>query len=588
VADIDPQILERAKTWTTSKFDEDTRKEVQELLDQENWEELTDRFYQDLEFGTGGMRGVMGAGTNRMNVYTVRASTQGFANHIKTHGGKGILSVVIGHDCRKHSREFALEAARVMAGNSIRAYLFDDIRATPQIAYAVRHLKATAGIILTASHNPAKYNGYKAYWSDGAQVIPPHDKGIIAEVQKVLTEDLEIKRLGHRAAEEMGFLIEVGEKVDAAYFAEVKKLQLFGDEVAEVAGDFKAVYTPLHGVGSCAVPRALKEWGFDSVEILEAQREPDGSFPTVKAPNPEESENLKLSMDRADEIGADLVLATDADSDRLGVALRPEGKDWVLLTGNQIACLLLDHVLAGRKARGTMPEKPLVISTIVTSPMMGAIAESYGCEFRETLTGFKWIAAIVRECEEKQTGHGFLFGAEESFGYLTGDYCRDKDGISATCLLIEAAALARTRGETLLDVLDRLYLKLGFHMEGLQSFYFEGRTGKEKIASIMDGLRKNPPSELAGRKVIRIDDVLRSVTTRGGEEVPLILPQSNVLLFSLEGGGRLAARPSGTEPKIKFYSAVRVEAGEGGLGTARTGAQEMLEKLKLEVDAWVQ
>lgn len=586
VADIDPKILERAKLWTSSKFDDDTRKEVQDLIDQEDWEELTERFYQDLEFGTGGMRGIMGAGTNRMNVYTVRASTQGFANYIKREG-KGVLSVVIGHDCRKHSREFALEAARVMAGNSIRAYVFDDIRATPQIAFAVRHLRATAGIILTASHNPAKYNGYKAYWDDGAQVVPPHDKGIIAEVQKVMTEDLEIKRLGHRAAEEMGFLVEVGEKVDTAYFAEVKKLQLFEEEVKDVAGDFKAVYTPLHGVGGVAVPRALEEWGFRSVETLAAQRDPDGSFPTVHAPNPEESENLKLSMARADEIGANLVLATDADSDRLGVALRPEGGEWALLTGNQIACILLDHVLAGQKARGIMPAKPLVVSTIVTSPLMGAIAKGYGCEFQETLTGFKWIASIVRGYEEEGTDHKFLFGAEESFGYLAGDYCRDKDGVSANCLLIEAAALAQTRGETLLDVLDRLYAQHGYHQEGLLNFYFEGKAGKEKIASIMEGLRRSPPESLGGRKVIRVDDVLRSVTTRGGEEVPLVLPQSNVLLFHLEGGGRLAARPSGTEPKIKFYSSIRIEAGEGDMDGARKQADALLEKLHEQVQAWV-
>jgi phosphomannomutase len=292
-------------------------------------------------------------------------------------------------------------------------------------------------------------------------------------------------------------------------------------------------------------------------------------------------------MDRAEEIGAKLVLATDADSDRLGVAIRPEGGDWALLSGNQIACLLLDHVLAGRKSSGTMPEKPLVVSTIVTTPLMGAIAEGYGCEFQETLTGFKWIASIVRGYEEKGTGHTFLFGAEESFGYLTGSYCRDKDGVSAACLLIEAAALAETRGETLLDVLDRLYKRFGYHQEGLLNFFFEGKTGKEKIASILDKLRKSPPKTLGGRKVIRIDDVLRSVTIRGGEEVPLILPQSNVLLFSLEGGGRLAARPSGTEPKIKFYSSVRVEAEGDGLEDAHQQADELLEKLHAEVHEWV-
>ena len=450
MADIDPQILERAKRWTTGDYDEDTRKEVQALIEAEDWEELTDCFYQDLEFGTGGLRGVMGAGTNRMNVYTVRAATQGFANYIKQQKDvRGLYACVIGHDCRKNSREFALEAARVMAGNSIRAYVFEGVRPTPMVAYAVRHLKATAGINLTASHNPGKYNGYKAYWSDGAQVTPPHDKGIIAEVRKVVEEGGEIKRLGHRAATEMGFLVEIPADVDEEYFRQVYSLARYTDEIADVAKDFKAVYTPLHGVGGLAVTKALAQWGFQGAEVLAEQKEPDGNFPTVKAPNPEDGENLQMAMARADEIGADLVMATDADGDRLGVAVKPADGDWELLSGNQIACLLLDHVLSGTQAAGEMPEKPLVVSTIVTTPMMGAIAESYGCEYRETLTGFKWISAIIRECEESETGHQFLFGAEESFGYMAGDYVRDKDGVSATCLLVEAAALAKKQGKNL-------------------------------------------------------------------------------------------------------------------------------------------
>ncbi len=589
MAEIDPQVLERAKQWTSGEYDEDTRKEVQALLDSENWSELSDRFYKDVEFGTGGLRGIMGAGTNRMNVYNIRRTTQGFANYIKKQTDvRGLYAVVIGHDCRLNSREFALEAARVMAGNSIRAYVFPDVRPTPIVAYAVRHLRATAGINITASHNPGKYNGYKAYWSDGAQVVPPHDKGIIAEVRRVTEEGLEVKRLGHRAAVEMGFLVEVKQEVDEEYFRKVYALSHFQDEVKDVAAGLKAVYTPLHGVGGVAIPRALKQWGFQSVETLEAQKEPDGNFPTVKAPNPEDSENLQLAMNRADEIGADLVLATDADGDRLGVAVKPDGKPWELLSGNQIACLLLDHTLKGAKASGKMPEKPLVVSTIVTSPMMGTIARHYGCEFRETLTGFKWIAQVIRECEEKKTGHQYLFGAEESFRYMAGDYVRDKDGTSAACLFIEAAALAKTKGKTMVDLLNELYETHGYYQESLQNFVFEGREGQQKIQRIMETLRANPPSTLADKKVVKMDDVQRSVTTRGGEEVPLILPQSNVLIYTLEDGSRLAARPSGTEPKIKFYVSVRSEVGEGGLAEARRASDAILQQLKQQAEEWVQ
>jgi phosphomannomutase len=347
------------------------------------------------------------------------------------------------------------------------------------------------------------------------------------------------------------------------------------------------VYTPLHGVGAVAVTKALAQWGFKSVETLAEQKEPDGNFPTVKAPNPEEGENLQQAMARADEIGGDLVMATDADGDRLGVAVKPPGGEWELLSGNQIACLLLDHVLSGTKAAGEMPEKPLVVSTIVTTPMMGAIAESYGCEYRETLTGFKWISAIIRECEEKETGHKYLFGAEESFGYMAADYVRDKDGVSATCLLVEAAAMARKQGKTLLDKLDELYGEHGFYESGLQNFFFEGKTGKEKIGAIMQKLRDNPPEEIAGLAVTRIDDVQRSVTTRGGEEVPLVLPQSNVLIYYLEGGARLAARPSGTEPKVKFYSTARVDVEGGDIAGARKKADELLQALAGVVDGWV-
>lgn len=586
MAEIDPRILERAKEWTTGDYDEDTRREIQQLLDAEAWEELTDRFYQDLEFGTGGLRGVMGAGTNRMNIYTVRATTQGFANYIKKHG-RGMLGCVIGHDCRKHSREFALEAARVMAGNSIRAYVFDDVRPTPMVAYAVRHLKATAGINVTASHNPGKYNGYKAYWSDGAQVTPPHDKGIIAEVRRVLEEGGEIKRLGHRAAEEMGFLVHVQPAVDEAYYQAVQGLQCYRQQVAEPGREFRAVYTPLHGVGGAPVMHALGQWGFQGVEILASQAEPDGAFPTVKAPNPEEPENLKASMERADEVGASLVLATDADGDRLGVAVKDPRGTWALLNGNQIACLLLEHTLAGTKAADRWPAKPLVVSTIVTSPLMRAIAEGHGCEFRETLTGFKWIASIIRECEERRSGERYLFGAEESFGYMAGDYVRDKDGVSAACLLVEAAVLAAAEGKTLLDRLDDLYRQHGFFLEGLQNFFKEGKSGQEEIAAIMARLRAKLPTEIAGRAVVKVDDVQRSVTTRGGEEVPLVLPQSNVLLFHLEGGSRLAARPSGTEPKIKFYASVRAPVGKGGVAAARDDARRTLEALQKQVDGWV-
>lgn len=585
MADIDPSILEKAKAWTSKEFDEDTRNEIQALIDAGDDVELTDRFYKQLEFGTGGLRGIMGAGTNRMNVYTIRSATQGFANYIKEHG-KGIRSVVVGHDCRLRSREFALEVARVMAGNSIRAYIFDAHRATPQISYAVRKLRATAGIMVTASHNPKQYNGYKAYWSDGAQVTPPHDKGIIAEVEKVGVQG-EIKRLGHRAAEEMGFLVEIGADLDEDYYKEVRALQNFRAEVEGPAADYKLLYTPLHGVGGSTVPRALKEWGFTGLEVLEAQAEPDGNFPTVPGPNPEDREAMKLVMQRAKEADVDLVLASDADGDRLGVGVKDEEGEWSLLNGNQIACLMLDHTLRGMKATDTMPDKPLVISTIVTSPMLRRIAEGYGCEYRETLTGFKWIASIIKECEDNDTGHTYVYGAEESFGYMPGNFLRDKDGISSACLMAEAGCLAKTKGEDLLDRLDALYTEHGLHLEGLQNFFFEGKAGQEVIGKIMAYLRANRPETLAGMAVERVDDVKLSKTWRGGEEIPLVLPQSNVLIYHFEGGARLAARPSGTEPKIKFYASVRAEVGEGGVDAARGDAEAKLAALQAAVDQLV-
>lgn len=586
MSELDPAILARAKSWTGSDYDEDTRLEIQQLLDRRDHPELVDRFYRDLEFGTGGLRGVMGAGTNRMNVYTVRRATQGFANYIKKYG-KGILSVVVGHDCRHRSREFALEVARVMAGNSIRAYVFDGHRPTPQVSFAVRHLRATAGINVTASHNPKQYNGYKAYWSDGGQVVPPHDKGIIAEVDRISSQK-EIKRLGHRAAVEMGFLVEIGAEIDEAYYRKVLEQSRFGDRIRSEAARFKLVYTPLHGVGAVAVPKALKQWGFGSVSLVASQKDPDGDFPTVPAPNPEDRHAMGPALAQAKAEGADLILATDADSDRLGVGVKLPGGDFELLDGNQIAALMLDHCLSGLRARGAMPAKPLALSTIVTTPLLREIAKAYGVEYRETLTGFKWIAAILRECEEKQSGHGYVFGAEESFGYMPADYVRDKDAVVAACLMAEAGCLAHLEGKTLLDRLDELFVKHGFFAEGLQNFFYEGKEGAEKISRIMEGLRKNPIRKLAGAGIERIDDVKLSKSFRGGEEIPLLLPQSNVLVYHLEGGGRLAARPSGTEPKIKFYASVRIPVQGGDLPAARAQAAETLKQLQAEVDALVQ
>lgn len=585
MADIDPKILERAKAWTGQDYDEDTRNEIQALIDAGDAQELTDRFYKDLEFGTGGLRGIMGAGDNRMNVYTVRKATQGFAEYIKKNA-RGIPSVVVGHDCRLRSREFALEVARVMAGNSVRAYVYDGPRPTPQISFATRKLRASAAIMVTASHNPREYNGYKAYWGDGAQVVPPHDRGIISEVEKI-EEASQVKRLGHRAAEEMGFLQEIGSEVDEAYFQEVFALSRYQDEIREAAKGYRVLYTPLHGVGAVSVPKALKQWGFEQVAVVPEQKEPDGSFPTVPAPNPENEEAMALALEQAERDNVDLVVATDADGDRVGVGVRDRDGKWSLLNGNQIACLLLDHTLQGLKKAEAMPRKPLAITTIVTSPLFKDITESYGVEFRETLTGFKWISNIIRECEKEDTGHTYVFGAEESFGYMPGPYVRDKDGTSSTCLAAELACLCRTEGKSLLDRLDALYEQHGYYSEGLQNFFFEGKAGQDTISAIMEGLRASPPETLAGRRVERIDDVKLSRSWRGGEEIPLVLPQSNVLIYHLEGGGRLAARPSGTEPKIKFYGSVRVPVGEGGLEAARTEADGVLKALQAEVDGWV-
>ena len=549
------EYKERYEEWLSNPyFDADTKAELEGIKEDEN--EIKERFYTDLEFGTAGLRGIIGAGTNRMNIYTVRKATQGLANYIKK-SGKADQGVAIAFDSRRMSPEFADEAALCLAANGIKAYRFESLRPTPELSYAVRKLGCIAGINIPASHNPPEYNGYKVYWEDGAQITPPHDKGIMDDV-KAIEDYTTMKTMSMEEAKAAGLYVTIGAEVDDAYIAELKTQVLHQDAIDAAAKDLKIVYTPLHGTGNIPARRILKELGFENVYVVKEQELPDGEFPTVSYPNPEAAEAFELGLKLAKEIDADLVLATDPDADRLGVRVKDSNGEYHTLTGNMSGCLLADYEIGQRKELKGLPDDGYLIKTIVTSNMADAIAKYYGAGLIECLTGFKYIGQQILGFET--TGKGsYLFGFEESYGCLIGTHARDKDAIVAVMALCEAAAYYKTKGMNLWDAMIQMYERYGYYKDDIQSITLKGIEGLAKIQEILETLRKNPPTEIAGYKVLRARDykadTIKNMET--GEVTGTGLPSSNVLYYDLTDDAWLCVRPSGTEPKVKFYYGVK-------------------------------
>jgi len=546
----DSAIVAAAQTWLGKQFDKETRKKVQQLMD-ENPEELTDSFYRHLEFGTGGLRGIMGVGTNRMNKYTVGMATQGLANYVKKSFGEGTLKAAIAYDTRINSPYFAQITAEVLSANGIQVFLFEDIRPTPALSFAIRHLGCHTGVMITASHNPKEYNGYKVYWNDGGQLVSPHDTNVIDEVKKIASP-AEVNFNSDPA-----LIIKIGEEVDQAYVSAIKGLCLSPDAI-ERQKDFKIVFTPIHGTAVHLVPRCLKDFGFKNIYNIDAQDVPDGTFPTVKSPNPEEAEALTMALAKAREMDADIVMATDPDGDRVGVAVKNNHGEFVLLNGNQTASVLIWYLLHKWKEKDWLTGNEYIIKTIVTSELLIKIAQHFQVDSFDVLTGFKFIAEIIRQLEGKKK---FIGGGEESYGYLVGDFVRDKDAVSACCMIAEAAAWAADQGKLYFDLLIDIYVEFGFYKEKLLSVTKKGKAGAEAIAAMMDNFRRMPPQQIAGTRLERIKDYLKqlemNLTT--GITQPIDLPKSNVLQFFLADGSKITVRPSGTEPKIKFYFGIKGE-----------------------------
>ena len=536
-------------------FDEATKEELKSIAEDEN--EIKERFYMDLEFGTAGLRGIIGAGTNRMNIYVVRRATQGLANYIAKVDKKS-QGVAIAYDSRHMSPEFAQEAALCLAANGIKAYIFETLRPTPELSFAVRHLGCVAGINVTASHNPPEYNGYKVYWEDGAQITPPHDSGIMGEV-KAISDWNTVKTMDKAEAEKAGLFEVIGKEVDDAYMAELKKQVIHMDAIQAEGKNLKIVYTPLHGTGNIPARRILKELGFENVYVVKEQELPDGDFPTVSYPNPEAAEAFELGLKLAKEVDADLVLATDPDADRLGVRVKDKNGEYHDLTGNMSGCLLANYEISQRKAvNGSLPEDGALIKTIVTTNLADAIAKGYGVKLIEVLTGFKFIGQQILGFEKSGKG-SYLFGFEESYGCLIGTYARDKDAIVATMALCEAAAYYKTQGKTLWDAMIEMYEQFGYYKDDIKAVTMKGIEGLQKIQDIMNSLRQNPPAEFAGHKVVAVRDykadTIKNLET--GEVTPSGLPNSNVLYYELTNDAWVCVRPSGTEPKVKFYYGVK-------------------------------
>ncbi len=547
---MDQELLKQctavAQKWATDPvFDAETQSAAKALLEADDKSQLIDSFYQTLEFGTGGLRGIMGAGTNRMNIYTVGAATQGLANYLnKNFKGRDKISVVVGHDCRNNSRLFAVTAAHIFSANGIYVYLFEDLRPTPEVSFAIRHLGCQSGVNITASHNPREYNGYKAYWDDGAQVLAPHDKGIIDEVNKVNYEDIKFKGNDD-------LITIIGEEVDEVYLNKIHGLSI-DPEVIQRQKDLSIVYTPIHGAGRVLIPRSLRLWGFENVHCVIPQMEKDGNFPTVVSPNPENAEALTLSIDLAKRINADIVMASDPDADRVGMACKNDEGEWVLINGNQTCLLFLYYIINNRIAKGQMKGNEFIVKTIVTTELIKKVADKKGIEMKDCYTGFKWIAREIRLNEGKKQ---YIGGGEESYGFLAQDFVRDKDAVSACSLLAEICAWAKDQGKTLYDVLMDIYLEYGFSYNKAINVVKPGKSGADEIKAMMENFRQNPPKELAGSPVVLVKDYKTLTSTDAeGKETKLDMPEpSNVLQYFTADGIKVSVRPSGTEPKIKFY-----------------------------------
>ncbi len=558
-------------------FDEKTRAELKSIADDDK--EIQERFYKSLEFGTGGLRGIIGAGTNRMNIYTVSKATQGFANYIKKQGDEAVkMGVAIAYDSRRMSPEFAETAALVLNGNGIKAYLFESLRPTPVLSFAVRHLGATGGIVVTASHNPPEYNGYKVYWADGGQVPFPRDMEIIKEVEAV-SDFKEIKKADKETAKKEGLFNIVGKEVDDAYVENVKA-QLINPDIIKKYSDLKIVYTPLHGTGNIPVRRVLKEVGFENVNVVPEQELPDSEFSTVGYPNPEDPKAFTLAMKLADKIDADIVVGTDPDADRVGAVVKNSSGEYVILTGNMTGVLLTEYILSSKKESGALPENGAVVSTIVSTDLTKAIAKNYGVTYFEVLTGFKYIGEKIKEFE-KDNSHTYLFGFEESYGCLAGTYARDKDAVVATMLICELAAYYKSKGMTLYDGLQEVYKKYGFYKESIKSITLKGIEGIENMKKIMDTFRADTPSEIGDSKVVEARDynagTFKNLAT--GESGNVNLPKSNVLYYVLENGTWFCVRPSGTEPKIKIYFGSKgdsMESAEKNIENALDGVMKIV------------
>lgn len=543
------QCEAKAQQWLTPSFDVQTQEAVKAMLSNEDKTELIESFYKDLEFGTGGLRGIMGAGSNRMNIYTVGMATQGFANYLrKNFSDKAEISVVVCHDCRNNSRLFAETVADVFSANGIKVYLFDDMRPTPECSFAIRYLKCQAGVNVTASHNPKEYNGYKAYWEDGAQVLAPHDTGIIDEVNKVKIAD--VKFTGNKQLINI-----IGKEIDEIYLNRIKEICI-DPEVINRQKDLKIVYTPLHGTGMMLIPQSLKLWGFENVHCVKEQMVKSGDFPTVVSPNPENGEALTLALRDAKEIDADIVMASDPDADRVGMACKNDKGEWILINGNQTCLLFLYYIITNRKAKGLMKDGDFIVKTIVTTEVIRKIADKQGIEMRDCYTGFKWIAREMALSEGKQQ---YIGGGEESYGFLAEDFVRDKDAVSACSLLAEICAYAKDQGKTLYDILMDIYIEYGFSKEFTVNVVKPGKTGADEIKQMMTDFRNNPPKELGGSNIVIWKDYQSlEQTTASGEKTKLDMPTtSNVLQWFCEDGTKVSVRPSGTEPKIKFYIEVK-------------------------------
>ena len=571
---MEKAIIDKINVWLGEGYDSATQAEIKKML-ADNPSEIVEAFYKNLEFGTGGLRGIMGVGTNRMNRYTVGSATQGLSNYLKKISTVQPIQVAIAFDSRNRSQEFAQIAAEILAANDIICYLFDNLRPTPVLSFAVRHLHCQAGIVITASHNPKEYNGYKVYWNDGGQLVSPHDEAVIREVNAV-TSVSQIRWKGNDRNIKI-----IGKNVDEVYLQKIAQLSLNPDAV-HAQNQLRIVYTSLHGTGITLVPQALQMFGFQNITIVEEQKTPDGNFPTVKSPNPEEKSAMEIAIRTADEVHADLVLATDPDADRVGIAIRNNNGKMELLNGNMTASLLIYYVLSQWKERGKLSGKEFIVKTIVTSELLKEIAENYGVICEDVLTGFKYIAEKIKEYEGS---HTFIIGGEESYGYLVSDFVRDKDAVSSCCMIAEMAAFYANQGKTLYQMLQMIYRQFGFYKEELLSITKKGQSGAADIQKMMDNFRNNPPQLINKEKVIKINDYLKqiSVDVLSGNSFPILMPKSDVLQFFTADGSKITVRPSGTEPKIKFYFGVKKEL--SGDDSFSSVSQELSSKIKSIIES---